>query len=75
MIPEDLLRANDMLNSVDGKLTWQPDLQGVDESVIAFSNIVSALLIFLSNISFNDLPCTTCALIRGEGENKENVAN
>ena len=36
MIPQDLLRANDMLNSVEAQQNSQPRLQGLKEDWLAF---------------------------------------
>ena len=41
MIPQELLHANDMLNSVDGYSQPTPQLQGVSEDWLAFPKIVS----------------------------------
>ena len=44
MIPQELLHANDMLNSVDGYSQPAPQLQGVSEDWLAFPKIVSTQL-------------------------------
>ena len=40
MIPAELLNANDMLNSVDGSPSSQPDLQGLNESHVTSPHLV-----------------------------------
>ena len=40
MIPQELLHANDMLNSVDGYSQSTPQLQGVNEHWLAFPKMV-----------------------------------
>ena len=44
MIPQELLHANDMLNSVDGYSQPAPQPQGVSEDWLAFPKIVSIQL-------------------------------
>ncbi len=41
MIPQELLHANDMLNSVDGCAQSTPTLQGVSERWLAYPKLVS----------------------------------
>ena len=43
MIPQELLHANDMLNSVDGYSRSAPQLQGLSEGWLAFPKIVSII--------------------------------
>ena len=49
MIPQELLHANDMLNSVDGYSQPAPQLQGVSEDWLSFPKIVSILQLHLRN--------------------------
>ena len=42
MIPKEVRQATDMLNSVDGATTTQPDLNNVDEKLLAYPRLVSS---------------------------------
>ena len=40
MIPKEVRQATDMLNTVDGATSKQPDLNGLDETWLAYPKIV-----------------------------------
>lgn len=48
MIPKEVRQATDMLNSVDGATSKQPDLYGLDESWLAYPKLVRQPFLYFS---------------------------